>query len=139
MLAKNLVRQIIKRGGTAEIRKRGGTTSSYCTGCGEYVTFRRVLSMVGPDYDAWLAEDGDICHPSEDGKHTGNFQWEVVGELNGHDVHMFLCNGGQPDKGGNSYYTTRAIANRGYFDPSSDYNSGNWTFCNRLSDLDWAV
>jgi hypothetical protein len=65
--------------------------------------------------------------------------WELSGELNGYDVHMFLCNGGQPADGGNSYYTVRRISMRGHHDPCSDYNPGGWTFCNRIADLDWAV
>lgn len=65
--------------------------------------------------------------------------WELSGTLNGSDVHMFLCNGGTPDSGGNSYYTVRPISKRGHHDPFSDYNPGAWTFCNRIADLDWAV
>ena len=64
--------------------------------------------------------------------------WELSGVLGAYDVHMFLCNGGTPESGGNSYYTVRPIAKRGHHDPFSDYNPGAWTFCNRLRDLDWA-
>jgi hypothetical protein len=93
MLAKNLVRQIVKRGGTAKIIERQHVSGAF----------------------------------------------EVSGELNGYDVHMFLSNGGTPERGGSSYYTVRPIAQRGHHDPFSDYNPGGWTFCNRLSDLDWAA
>lgn len=65
--------------------------------------------------------------------------WELSGELNGHDVHMYLCNGGTPESGGNSYFTTRAISQRGYYDPSSDYNPTGQTFCNTIKSLDWAT
>jgi hypothetical protein len=65
--------------------------------------------------------------------------WELSGTLNGYDVHMFLCNSGTPDSGGNSYFTVRPSSKRGEYNPSSDYNPGGWTFCNRLRDLDWAA
>lgn len=65
--------------------------------------------------------------------------WELSGELRGYDVHMFLCNGGTPARGGNDYFTVRPVARRGHHDPFSDYNPGAWTFCNRLRDLEWAA
>lgn len=58
----------------------------------------------------------------------------VVGELNGYDIHCYPGNG----KPSNSYFTVRKIAQRGYHDWTADYNSGGHTFCNRISDLDWA-
>lgn len=86
MLHKNIVRGIIKRGGTAAIER----------------------DHVGRD-----------C---------------VVGLLNGYDVHCYPGNG-EPS---NSYFTVRPTYKRGDYDPTSDYNPGGWTFCNRISDLDWA-
>lgn len=56
---------------------------------------------------------------------------ELIGELNGHDVHM------HSDE--SSFYTTRRISDRGYNDPGSDYNPSGYTFCNRIKDLDWAT
>lgn len=55
---------------------------------------------------------------------------EVVGTLNGYDVHMY---GIESD-----YYTVRAISKRGTYDAGSDYNTGDWTFCSRIKSLSWA-
>lgn len=65
--------------------------------------------------------------------------YELSGELRGYDVHMYLSNCGTPETGGNSYFTVRRISMRGHHDPTADYNSGAWTFCNRLKDLEWAA
>lgn len=66
-------------------------------------------------------------------------EYELSGELNGYDVHMYLSNPGDPATGGSSFYTVRQVAKRGHNDPFSDYNPGGWTFCNRIADLDWAA
>jgi hypothetical protein len=127
MLAKNLVRQIIKRGGTAEIRDRE-LSNSVCVHCGTTIRRHNVLNMAEPDYIAWLPtfalDDSVKC------KHEPVPSFEVVGELGGYDVHAYGTNF--------SHYTTRSIAKRGHHDPFSDYNPGGWTCCNRLADLDWA-
>lgn len=62
---------------------------------------------------------------------------EVVGTLNGHDVHAYCDSFGKTDAFG--HFTTRKISQRGYFDPCADYNSGGYTFCDRIKDLDWAT
>jgi hypothetical protein len=49
------------------------------------------------------------------------------GTVNGYDVSM---HGEQA-----SFFTVRAISKRGHYDPGSDYNSGDYTFCNRIKDL----
>lgn len=60
---------------------------------------------------------------------------ELVGELNGHDVHMIISNYSD----GQDFFTVRAITKRGEYDPGSDYNPGGYTFCNRIKDLNWAA
>lgn len=142
MLAKNLVREIVKRGGTAEIVARG-TRNSTCVNCGEAVTKHHVLNMNGPDYEAWFShyqpmENLDHSRCADGSKHKGRESYELSGVLGSYDVHMFLSNLGTPDKGGNSCFTVRSISRRGEYDQSSDYNPSGWTFCNRLRDLDWA-
>lgn len=127
-------------GGEATIQEREGNASR-CAHCGVDVRLRNVLNMNGPDYTAWLPQfvgDGSIRCTSPDGNHEGIKSWEVIGTLKGYDVHMFVANLGQPDDGGNNYFTVRAISKRGHHDPFSDYNPGGWTFCNRLADLEWA-
>lgn len=91
MLAKNLQKAVIQRGGEASIIERNGAG------------------------------------------------YELTGTLGNYDVHMFLCNGGNPASGGNSYFTVRPMAARGQYDPFSDYNPGGWTFCDRIKDLAWAT
>lgn len=147
MLAKNLVRQIIKRGGTAEIVERD-RRESICTSCGRYVVKHDVICAYegGEDYTAWFLNpmyeafegDGEGCEATGD-DHTPVRDWEVTGTLRNYDVHMYLSNGGQPEDGGSSYFTVRAISKRGQYDMGADYNPGGWTFCDRLKDLDWAV
>lgn len=68
-------------------------------------------------------------------------EWErsdLLGELNGYDIEMILTNG-RTITGENDFYTVRRVSDRGYFDPGSDYNSGGYTFCHKIKDLDWAV
>ena len=57
----------------------------------------------------------------------------VEGILNGHDIHMSGNNG--YDIG---FYTVRAISKRGTYDAGSDYNSGDYTFCEKINQLAWA-
>lgn len=150
MQAKRLVNQIIKRGGTAEIKARDGRHSR-CSACQKFIIRHDVIACYegGEDYVAWFLDpnydkfiegytNGQRCEATGS-DHEPIIDWEVVGELKGYDVHMFLSNSGQPQDGGNSCYTVRSISRRGEYDPSSDYNSGGFTFCNRLTDLDWAV
>jgi hypothetical protein len=133
MLAKNLVKQITKRGGTAEIVERD-MRGSVCQVCGDQIRKHNVLNMTGDDYDAWFSEDflpRENPEQCKDGSaHMPAIEVEVVGELRGYDVHMYGDS--------NGYFTTRAISKRGEYDQGSDYNPGGWTFCNRLTDLDWA-
>jgi len=130
MLAKNLVREIVKRGGEAEITERD-LPRAMCTTCHEVVRRSKVLNMTGPDYVAWFSEPGDSTTCPSGQPHTPRVEYEVNGTLNGYDVHMYGESSG--------YFTVRAISKRGYYDPCSDYNSGGYTFCNRLKDLDWAI
>ncbi|QOH56222.1 hypothetical protein [Rhodococcus rhodochrous] len=53
---------------------------------------------------------------------------EVVGELNGFDIHM--------DDLESDYFTVRHESKRDHFDPGSDYNPGGFRFCYRLRDLE---
>lgn len=53
---------------------------------------------------------------------------EVVGELNGYDIHM--------DDLESDFYTVRSVEQRGHYDPGSDYNPGGYSFRYRLSDLE---
>lgn len=55
----------------------------------------------------------------------------VTGELNGYDIEML----GNDSR----FYTIRSIKDRGYYDPTSDYNSGDYTFFNRIKDLGWTL
>lgn len=52
----------------------------------------------------------------------------LVGILNNHDVTMH-------DNCG--FFTSRAIEDRGYYDPGSDYNPSGYTFHRRVKDIDW--
>lgn len=56
---------------------------------------------------------------------------EVVGELNGYDIQMYL---GEDDS--SSFFTARKIANRGYFDAGADYNTGGFEYNHRVKDLE---
>lgn len=141
MLAKNLVREIVKRGGTAEITDREGRHSR-CTGCGTGLTFHHVICAYegGEDYNTWLADtdNGTDCPGTPSAKHEPVIDYELSGTLGSYDVHMYLSNSGDPQTGGSNYFTVRSISKRGTYDIGSDYNPGQWTFCNRLKDLDWA-
>lgn len=68
-------------------------------------------------------------HKAWDGKPRTSYH--VEGMLREHDIHMF---GQECD-----FFTVRHISKRGYYDPTSDYNSGDYKFCNRIKDLDWAI
>lgn len=91
MTAKSLIREVKKRGGTAEL-----------------------ISKMRPGFGGKMYES-----------------FTVVGQLNDHDIHMIGDH--------SSFFTVREISKRGYFDPGADYNSGGYTFCNRIKDLDWAI
>lgn len=60
---------------------------------------------------------------------------DVIGELKDHDIEMHVSD----YSGGSDYYTVRHKNKRGHYDPYADYNTGDWTFCHRLKDLDWAI
>lgn len=60
----------------------------------------------------------------------------VEGELNNHDI-FFRGNG--IDNDSSSFYTVRPFSKRGYYDPGSDYNPSDYTFCHTQKDLDWAT
>lgn len=51
----------------------------------------------------------------------------VEGILNGYDIHMHGLE--------SSFFTTRAIKDRNYYDPGSDYNSGGYQFARKLKYL----
>lgn len=51
----------------------------------------------------------------------------LAGVLNGYDVEMI------GDE--SSFFTARRVEKRGYYDPSSDYNSGDYQFFHRVKDL----
>lgn len=149
MLAKNLVREIIKRGGTAEITEREGNRSD-CKNCHKFIVRHNVLVGYegGEDYTAWFLDpdydkfiegetNGQRCEVTGQA-HDPHRDYELSGVLGSYDVHMYLSNSGDPKTGGSSYFTVRAISKRGTYDMGSDYNPGQWTFCSRLKDLDWA-
>ena len=73
----------------------------------------------------------------EYGARAGAVTKKVVGELNGNDILMRLDH--YDGFEGKDYFTVRSIEKRGYYDPGADYNSGDWTFCNRIKDLEWAA
>lgn len=58
----------------------------------------------------------------------------LTATLAGYDVEMNCDEDGETD-----FYTVRRISQRGHFDAGSDYNSGGYTFCNRIKELAWAV
>lgn len=60
---------------------------------------------------------------------AGPPQHEVVGSLNGHDVHMYGTR--------SSYFTTRHESKRGQHDAWSDYNPGGRSFWSTLKSLDY--
>ena len=134
MLATNLVKAILKAGGTAEIKERDMRAST-CQVCGDSIRKHHVLNMTGDDYDAWFTEDymprewPQRC--KDGGNHTPRIDVEVVGEVRGYDVHAY----------GDTFasFTVRHQGKRGHHDPFSDYNSGGYTFCDRLKDLEWAA
>jgi len=51
----------------------------------------------------------------------------LEGVLNGHDVMMTI----------ESFFCSRTISKRGYFDAGSDYNPEGWEFHRKLKDLEW--
>lgn len=62
----------------------------------------------------------------------GAATYEVVGELNGYDIHAF-CQGENNSFG---HYTIRSISMRGHHDVFSDYNPGGYIFAERINALD---
>lgn len=62
---------------------------------------------------------------------TGRTITSLEGILNGYDIAMHTEE--------TDFYTVRSISKRGTYDMGSDYNSGDYTFCNKLKELSWAT